>query len=89
MDVRTEKLLEAVPQLELVRIGAVERHHLVAVAAEQPGVIADEDGDDDGRHQRRAHPARGHGEPTEQAEGQRGEVVGDLRLVQSRRSGGG
>ena len=76
-----EQLLEPCPQLLLVGVGVVEHDHLLAVRAEHPGMVADEDREQQRRHQRGRQPRRVDREAAEQPERESDEEVGDLALL--------
>ena len=77
-----EKLLEMAGELVLIADGAVEGHHLVAVAPHQRGVVAHEQGCEHQRHEGGGQSDVGL-HASDQAECQSGEEVGDLTLGQS------
>ena len=69
-------------QRRFTGVRPVEQHVLAAGAGRDPVVVADRDDGDDRDHQSEVQGAGAGAETAEQAEGQGGEVVGDLVLGQ-------
>ena len=76
-----EELSEPAGELGLVADGAVERDHLVAVAAHEPGVVTHEQGGENQCHENGGQSKAGR-HASDQTEGQGREEVGDLALGQ-------
>ena len=76
-----EELPEQAGELVLVADGAVERDHLIAVAAHELGVVAHEQGGENQRHEDGGQSEAGR-HAADQTDGQGREEVGDLALGQ-------